>query len=62
MGTVTARRIVDLYKALERCEREIAAIERSEQTDSQAFLVTMGLEDWKRERTAIETELLKYGD
>lgn len=61
MGSVTARHVVELYKALERCEREIAAIERGE-NDAPAYLVTLGLEDWKREKAAIETELLQYGD
>ena len=39
---------------LARCDREIA--EASAQMDTPAYLVTLGVEDWRREREWIEQE------
>ena len=39
---------------LARCDREIA--EASAHTEAPAWLVTLGVEDWKREREWIEQE------
>lgn len=38
----------ELHRAIERCDREIAEAET--QTDAPAYLVTLGIEDWEREK------------
>lgn len=64
MGSVATRRVKQLHEDLARCNREIAAIDAGQTADAgaAAFLVTLGREDWQREKTLIENELRQYGD
>ncbi len=45
-----------------RCDREIAEIDTAYNEESRAYLVTLGREDWIREKRLIEQELEQYGD
>ena len=44
---------MSLADEIERCDREIAAIEAANQSEQRAFLVAMGLEDWRAERALL---------
>ena len=58
MGGMLVRsmiRYARLHSDLERCDREIA--EASAHMNAPAYLVTLGVEDWRVERRMIEQEL-----
>jgi hypothetical protein len=49
----------DLIAAIERCDREIEEIESRQNTTEPAWLVTLGVEDWRAEKRLLLGKLLE---
>lgn len=56
LGRMRNSRAENLRGEIARCDQEISAMERQPATQP-AYLTTLGIEDWRREKQLLEREL-----